>query len=813
MSEEEQQEKATRNRTNRKKKIVGPNEEEIPHTERVIKFTFQGLINASYIQNPKRFNDVVDEYVLYLSRVLHRGSLLFNAYLLWMLNHGRDLPDLKNQQVYIEIFKLGLPRCHQGTHDANVPYKREFYEDAEHAVPPPPANELKGITNALTYAVKSVYQTNLINGIVQTFYDKQLSFLEAQFPDQDNRVHCWIRARINSWTFEIRITDEERHFVMTEDVQDLINNERRELGLIQVQQEAEGGGILLSRMLIKTNPTRFVQRSHYYLTRVEDHRRRILLERQQPGDQEILGFARIRTRRWMRRRFRKSKRRRLKKRIRQLNKRIKDERADVERRTELIRELSEILRNRPTSQPQPTEEDLREKKRRKNRRRRESYRRASRRQRRQQDSDRGKRRRITKTPPTPRPRRRLPKTWNLAPIHDLRRHHIKLDARVLFSIVNLYVEGCGEAGEPVKQDFLTMINSCRERRIDRFRAFELDGDTWFRRLFSLNKYPKINVPCAQRDVNKNFFSGMMETDGVGCSVHFYRKKHELSPRPTTGDDPDPARGRTTPHRYLGNEERVIAIDPGRVNLVFGVEKLADGSYKHYKFTQGQYYHDSHMSLNARRRQKWNTRDPVKASLLRLQEASPDLGDRSRSSSEDFLNYCRVWRAEIDHLWEHYTSRRVAHLRFDTYMHTKKNVDGFIQSLRGDKSVPSPVLAYGDGSVGLGLGMRNERPTPCKWLLALLRKHFKVVMVNEAYTTCRCFDCKAAVKLSKVYYRTPTGDERSKRGLTLCRDASCKSKCLKSRDLNAAKNILHISMSRHRPRYLMHTPADDNVVDN
>ena len=35
--------------------------------------------------------------------------------------------------------------------------------------------------------------------------------------------------------------------------------------------------------------------------------------------------------------------------------------------------------------------------------------------------------------------------------------------------------------------------------------------------------------------------------------------------------------------------RVIAIDPGRVNIVYAEEKLPDGSFKTYKLTRGQYY--------------------------------------------------------------------------------------------------------------------------------------------------------------------------------------------------------------------------------
>ena len=530
----------------------------------------------------------------------------------------------------------------------------------------------------------------------------------------------------------------------------------------------------------------------------------------------LQGRSETRKRKWMRRRHRRrgKMRRRLKKRVRRLVLDLKKNDLGAERKAKLqdqLKNLFEILRVRPV--PTIDEAERQRRKKEKNARRRDKYRRKHHPHQRRPPRQRHRRRALRKRRRTqqneedrassPKIPTSLPKTWNLAPVHDLRRHYIAVDTKTLYYIGRKYATEAVD--DPMRNEFLLITNE---------KSFMRVGGAWFRRLFKLDQYHEINVPCDRpRDTKRLFFSNLISTDGVGCSVHLLKRKDlaETENRPTHAGAADPAKPRATPHRYLGDELRVIAVDPGRVNLICGVEKLADGTYKNYNLSQGQYYHDSHMSLNTRRRQRWNSGKPMKSSLLRLQQASPDLAGRRRSSLDDFLNYCRVLKDEMVTLWPHFTARRIARLRLDTYIHKRRTVDTFSQSLRGERSDPIPVLAYGDASVGLARGQRNERPTPCKWLLETLRKRFKVVMVNEAYTTARCFDCKVPVNLGGVPYRTASGELRTSRGLKLCRQSSatCRSNCLKSRDLNAAKNILFITSCRRRPAYL--STADDGIA--
>ncbi len=53
-----------------------------------------------------------------------------------------------------------------------------------------------------------------------------------------------------------------------------------------------------------------------------------------------------------------------------------------------------------------------------------------------------------------------------------------------------------------------------------------------------------------------------------------------------------------------SKERVIAIDPGRSNLVYATEKLEDGSFKSYYLKRGEYYSKCGMYKRKRKADKW-----------------------------------------------------------------------------------------------------------------------------------------------------------------------------------------------------------------
>lgn len=93
------------------------------------------------------------------------------------------------------------------------------------------------------------------------------------------------------------------------------------------------------------------------------------------------------------------------------------------------------------------------------------------------------------------------------------------------------------------------------------------------------------LECGEKE-----FTGTIETDGVSVSVHFLRDKVPL-PKPTSKRDLKKC--------------RVLGADPGRVNLLYLVEKTKDDQYQSFKLTRGRYYHETGIKKANKEKDRWN----------------------------------------------------------------------------------------------------------------------------------------------------------------------------------------------------------------
>ena len=298
------------------------------------------------------------------------------------------------------------------------------------------------------------------------------------------------------------------------------------------------------------------------------------------------------------------------------------------------------------------------------------------------------------------------------------------------------------------------------------------------------------------------FSGVLETDGVALCVHF---KYPPTPKPPP---PPPA----TKKRKRGAEphvpsqppqpgQRVIAIDPGRVTLVEGVEVLdGGGGLRRYSLTRKQYYRDAHFTRNAG---KLMRRDAaIQAHHAALAEASP-----KTARMEAFAKHMQALVPRLEELWAHQVaSRRPAALRLDSYIHSRKTLDRFFAGMRrgsGPTNALPPVVAY--GAAKFASTGRGELAAPTTKLFERCKAHFpgSVVLVDEFRTTKCCRDCGS--ELLGVMGTTKNGTRATVRGLKRCGSTVCRTRSLKSRDLNAALNILDAyvgdSSGAGRPAYL------------
>jgi len=186
--------------------------------------------------------------------------------------------------------------------------------------------------------------------------------------------------------------------------------------------------------------------------------------------------------------------------------------------------------------------------------------------------------------------------FTLAPVSRIKNHFMTIDTGILYHLM----KNCGlYSGE--KKDF----------RISKEKYFE-----------ECFEYKKL---CRKRK-----FSYLLETDGTAVCLHFQSPKLKKS-------------GVT----YPINPKRIIAIDPGRCNLMFGVEDSPKGRIT-YKLTRSMYYNSSGMTNRNKRTAKWEK--DIEKSELKFREKSI-----KTTNERDWKVFIRNYISVYDSLWNEKTT--------------------------------------------------------------------------------------------------------------------------------------------------------------
>ena len=322
----------------------------------------------------------------------------------------------------------------------------------------------------------------------------------------------------------------------------------------------------------------------------------------------------------------------------------------------------------------------------------------------------------------------------------------------------------------IDTDVLYGLMSDIELVTDNWKAFStLRNEQWASVLY-VDKY------TTARQKRLGFaFTGTIQTNGVAVCIHYRRPT-----LPTTNNI-------FTPHE----SDRVIGVDPGRVTMFTGVEKLIGNTKKVYTLSRMKYYNESGITKANIKKDKWN--QSIKDALNDLSKYS-----YKNTSMQSFRGYLHAINKHYDTLWGEYTKRRWGRQRLATYSGKKSTLEHFMNSLKDD-SGRHVVLAYGDASFGsTGPG---ELSVPTTKIKKVCEKHFHVVSIDEFRTSqIHHYENKQCAKVYQNGYLV--------RGLLWCN--STNGSKFVNRDVNAALNMLRC-YNAIRPMSLQRiTPKQDKL---
>ena len=276
------------------------------------------------------------------------------------------------------------------------------------------------------------------------------------------------------------------------------------------------------------------------------------------------------------------------------------------------------------------------------------------------------------------------KRFHLAPISRIKNHFMTIDTKILYNLM----KNCG-----------LYTGDEKEFRTSKEEKFE-----------SCFEYKKL---C-----RKKHFSYLLETDGTAVCLHFQ------SPKPKKSNITFPI-----------NPTRIIAIDPGRCNLMFGVEDTPKGR-KTYKLTRSMYYNSSGMTNRNVRTAKWEK--DIEQEELKFQEKSI-----KTTSEEDWKIFIKNYISVYDSLWDEKTKKKWSRENFRVYCLRCKTLDKFFHKMVGKEK---PVIAF--GAAKFNPTGKHELSAPTTSISKRCSKFFKTCMVDEYNTTKICNRCHKQLHIVK-----------------------------------------------------------------
>lgn len=340
----------------------------------------------------------------------------------------------------------------------------------------------------------------------------------------------------------------------------------------------------------------------------------------------------------------------------------------------------------------------------------------------------------------------LPGGFSLVPVHKVKRHYVTLCTTGLYLVLSNIFRRMGESTPEWIQEVTLQQQSL---------AIEEYRDLMWRRTFRLDR------------LSRGEFHWMIETDGVAASVHFRKRKKT-----------DTGTSSLSPTEIAA--QRVIAIDPGRKNLITACEKLDDDRYRFWSLSRGGYY--GSFQSSTKKLARWESA---------LADINAQLSNFSIRSADPELcaGYRRVYFEQYNRWWDAKLQKKWAREKFYVYSAKRSCIDRFFGSfcVAGQER---PVVLY--GAVKLRSHGPGELSVPVKRVFEACKRFYATIKVNE-YLTTQCH----SVCHARMHPVKNEGANRPAHGLKYC--ARCK--MFVNRDRDACKSILHAGTSNPRPAYL------------
>jgi hypothetical protein len=295
--------------------------------------------------------------------------------------------------------------------------------------------------------------------------------------------------------------------------------------------------------------------------------------------------------------------------------------------------------------------------------------------------------------------------------------------------------------------------------------FEENSDEYWKELFNITKY---------ETKNKKFGYTIL-TDGKSVVLQMRKPKQ-----------PEKIATEYTYQQY----DNFLGIDPGLRSLITSY----DTNDKVIQVSTREYRHKSKMIYACKKRENWYKKWEHYAEWKPI----PTIKTSKTIVMKEYFKYVFP---RMRTFTEFHIEKGFRNLNFTSYCRSKVTLVKICQRISGGKNVKT-LVGFGDYSQQQGL-VKSHPTTPILRLKRELRRHCKIVDIDEYKTSKTCSSCNKEIELyrnriqqKKKGILEPIAKMSNVHSVIRCKYNECKLCCM-DRDINASKNILGLLLRQYR----------------
>ena len=380
------------------------------------------------------------------------------------------------------------------------------------------------------------------------------------------------------------------------------------------------------------------------------------------------------------------------------------------------------------------------------------------------------------------------KTYNIFPLRtEIIPKYIKLDTQAIIEL--LFNSLPHDENRGYKTYFRTHIKETQE--------------------LSWSFFLKTTMHCF-RPNNKTYqFNYMIETDGVACSILLVRKDvagKRIKPKQTNLECKEQYIT-DAPKEELQNKA-LVGIDPNKSDLIYCTQEVGMKDLKTLRYTQNQRRKETKTKLFRDKRNKLKAETKYNNKTVQELETELSVYNKKTLDFQNFLAYVTKKNEINAILLPYYEQELFRKMKFNSKINATRSEDRMINRFKDKFGSPEEVV-IGFGDWEQKQQMKYKEPTKGIGMRKLFRKAgYKVYLVDEFRTSCRCYNCGGECEHSNERKQTnPRSWMRKEReyisvhGLLKCKTCNVWWNRDKNSSLNIQKIVKCVVEGKDRPSYL------------